>query len=92
MLTLLSTLIFSGCSNKPEVKPVIETVYEKLYIPKEVLIIKCVTRSEVSTPRLLAAAWKSEKKCREAYQKLIDGLIETYTKEGVSPNVNTTNK
>jgi hypothetical protein len=55
------------------------------------LTIACETRTDVSTPRLLGAAWQSEKKCHSAYKKLIEGLIKDYTKEGESPNVNTTN-
>ena len=79
---LLSTLIFSGCSNKP-VERVTETVYQREYIPIEALTVKCNIRTDRTTPRLLAAAWRSEKKCREAYERVIDGLILNHTKEGM---------
>lgn len=81
MLTLLLSLIFSGCSNSP-VERVTETIYQREYIPLEALKVNCNIKTELYTPRLLAIAWRSEKTCREAYEVLVDGLIKNHTKEG----------
>lgn len=78
---LLLTLSFSGCSTN-KVERVTETVYQREFIPIEALTVKCNIRTDKHTPRLLAAAWRSEKKCRESYETLVKGLILNHTKEG----------
>ena len=78
-MILLSLLSLSACSNSPPVK---EVVIQKQYIPLSLLTIDCKIEEGVSTPRLLGAAYVSERACRKAYEKLIDGLIRSYTEEG----------
>lgn len=69
--------------NRAPVERVV-TKYERVYIPSSLLDIKCTIRQEHNTPRLLGAAWKSERKCRRAYEELVKGLKQEYTEKGVT--------
>lgn len=71
----------SGCSNRP-VQPITETVYEKVYIPWEVLQIECGEAPPGETVRSLALSWTNNTGCLRAHQKVIEGLIRNYTEEG----------
>jgi len=78
-LMLLSLMSLSACSSSPQVK---EVVIQKQYIPTSLLVVNCKIEEDVSTPRLLGAAYVSERSCRKAYEKLTEGLIRSYTEEG----------
>ena len=80
ILMLSFLLILSGCSTKTTEPTQIRV--EKVFIPASLLEIDCLIREAGDTPRLLAAAYLSEKSCRKAYQKLIEGIKRSYTKEG----------
>lgn len=80
ILMLSFLLILSGCSTKTTEPAQIRV--EKVYIPSSLLSVACVIREAGTTTRLLAAAYLSEKSCRKAYQKLVEGIKHSYTKEG----------
>ena len=61
---------------------------ERVTIPSSLLTVACVIRHAGTTPRLLAAAYLSEKSCRKAYQKLVEGIKRSYTEEGSLDNDN----
>lgn len=81
MIVFLPTL--SSCSNKPP-EPVVEVVYEKQYIPIGVLKVDCHEQSAGDTVRTLGMSWVNNTSCLRAHERLVDGLIKNYTKEGAS--------
>ena len=87
ILMLSFLLILSGCSTKTTDEAGNVRV-EKVFIPASLLEIDCLIREAGDTPRMLAAAYLSEKSCRKAYQKLIEGIERSYTKEGSLANDN----
>ncbi len=80
ILMLLCLPILSSCSTKTE--PVVIYQVEKVYIPYSLLQIDCHLLKAGGTPRLVSAAYLSEKSCRKAYQKLVKDLMKDYTEEG----------
>lgn len=82
MLTLMLPflLICSSCSTTTEPAVIYQT--EKVYIPLSLLKVECLPRKAGGTPRLVSAAYLSEKSCRKAYEKMTEGLIRDYTLEG----------
>lgn len=82
-LMLSFLLICFGCSTKPP-EPIREVVYTKQYIPLNLLQIECREKPAGDTVRLLAGSWVNNTSCLRAHQKLVEGLIKNYTKEGNS--------
>lgn len=74
-------MTLNGCSNRPA-EPVRETIYEKQYIPWELLQIECGEAPAGDTVRSLAMSWVNNTGCLRAHQKLVEGLIKDYTEEG----------
>lgn len=75
--------ILSSCSSKPP-EPIVDIVYEKQYIPVELLEIGCVEQPAGVTVRSLAGSWANNTSCLRAYKKLVDGIINNYTEKGAS--------
>lgn len=80
ILMLPFLLILSSCSTTTE--PTVIYQVEKVYVPTSLLKVECSLLKAGDTPRSLAMAYKSEKSCRKAYQKMTEGLIKHYTLEG----------
>jgi hypothetical protein len=80
-LMIVSLLILSSCSSKPP-EPISETIYVKQYIPLDLLRIDCLATPAGDTVRSLALSWNNNTGCLRAHQKLLEGLIKNYTKEG----------
>lgn len=75
-------MILFGCSNRPP-ETITETIYEKQYIPWELLQIECGEAPAGTTVRSLAMSWQNNTGCLRAHQKVIEGLIKNYTEEGI---------
>lgn len=78
-------MILSSCSNKPQ-DTIVETIYEKQYIPLDLLRVSCKEQPAGETVRSLASSWSNNTSCLRAHQILIEGLIKTHTKQGVTTN------
>lgn len=76
-------LNLSGCSNKPP-ETITEVVYQKQYMPLGLLVIDCQEQPPGLTVRSLGSSWVNNTGCLRAHQKLIEGIKENYTKEGLS--------
>lgn len=59
-----------------------ETVYQKEYIPLDLLKISCKEKPAGTTVRTLASSWVNNTSCLRAHQILVEGLVKKYTKEG----------
>jgi len=78
-------LILSSCSSKP-VEPVSEVIYQKQYIPVDLLRVSCIEQPAGETVRTLASSWVNNTSCLRAHQILLEGLIKNYTEEGAVNN------
>lgn len=76
-------LSLSGCSSKPQ-EPVTQTIYERQWIPLNLLEVGCIELAAGDTVRSLGSSWVNNTSCLRAYKKLVDGIINNYTKEGMS--------
>jgi len=74
-----------GCSTRPN-EPIRETIYEKQYIPLNLLLIECDETPPGLTVRSLGASWANNTGCLRAHKELVRGLIENYTIKGNTNN------
>lgn len=76
-------MILFGCSTKPPIT-ITETVYQKDYIPLNVLLLNCTEKAAGVTVRSLSSSWVNNTSCLRAHQKLVEGLIKNHTLEGIN--------
>jgi hypothetical protein len=88
MLTIGCLALCSSCSNKPP-EPIVEVMYQKQYIPLNLLKVSCIEQPAGETVRSLASSWVNNTSCLRAHQILIEGLIKNYTEEGIIKNAST---
>jgi hypothetical protein len=81
----------SSCSNKPP-ETIVETIYQKQYIPLDLLRVSCIEQPAGETVRTLASSWVNNTSCLRAHQILVEGLIKNHTKEGAVNNEQPTRK